>query len=199
MKRFDLNIATKNQLAIVKTGLDHASSEIWNELGKEPYNFYSKLGKPFTNIYLIRHEDVKFIKKIKEDLGKFIEHTGIYFGFIKKGEFMLALEGAEHIILDVDSKRDLKLKKIMLNDMATKSFLYGNSVKPESFLKKPGVLNKKDLVFVFDNMNSFLGIGFIFKWGNPSKSVAVKVEVTSPLNLELRNLIDYGYYIRRGF
>jgi ribosome biogenesis protein Nip4 len=199
MKRFNLNIATKNQMAIIKTGLDHASSDIWSELGKISYNFYSKPGKPHTNIFLVRHEDVRFIKGLKESIGKFIEHTGIFFGFIKKGEFMLGLEGAEFLIFDVDSKNNLNLKKVILDDSATKSFLYGNHVKPESFLQKPKILNKKDLVFVFDSRNSFLGIGFIFKWGKTSKSGAVDVEFAQDVNIELRNLIDYGYYIRRGY
>jgi ribosome biogenesis protein Nip4 len=198
MKIFDFNFATKNQIQIIKTGLDHISSNIWTELGKEPFNLYIKIRKPVIHIFLVRHEDVKFLKDIKTELGKFIEHSGIYFGFIlekeKEKEFHISLEGAEFLWMDVAPRRELNIKKITVMEAAAKSFLYGNSINPSSFLKSPEVLNRKDLVFVFDPLSRFLGIGYIFKKYLPKKTR----KTIEPPAIELRNLIDYGYYIRRG-
>ena len=194
MKIFDFNFATKTQIQIIKTGLDHISANIWNELGKEPFNIYIKIRKPVIHIFLVRHEDVKFLKDIKTELGKFIEHSGIYFGFIKEEEFKISLEGSEFLWMDVAPRRELNLKKITVTEAAAKGFLYGNNIQPNSFLKSPEILNRKDLVFVFDPLSRFLGIGYIFKKYAPKKTR----KTIEPPAIELRNLIDYGYYIRRG-
>lgn len=194
MKIFDFNFATKIQIQIIKTGLDHISSTIWNELGKEPFNLYIKIRKPVIHIFLVRHEDVKFLKDIKTELGKFIEHSGIYFGFIKDEEFKISLEGSEFLLTDLAPRKELNIKKITVMESAAKSFLYGNHIQPSSFLKSPEILNRKDLVFVFDPLSIFLGIGYIFKKYLPKKTR----RTVEPPTIELRNLIDYGYYIRRG-
>ena len=163
MKIFDFNFATKTQIQIIKTGLDHISANIWDELGKEPFNIYIKVKKPVIHIFLVRHEDVKFLKDIKTELGKFIEHSGIYFGFIKEEEFKISLEACEFLWTDVAPRRELNLKKITVTEAAAKGFLYGNNIQPNAFLKSPEILNRKDLVFVFDPLSRFLGIGYIFK------------------------------------
>lgn len=194
MKIFDFNFATKIQIQIIKTGLDHISSTIWNILGKEPFNLYIKIRKPVIHIFLVRHEDVKFLKDIKTELGQFIEHSGIYFGFIKDEEFKISLEGSEFLLTDLAPRRELNIKKITVMESAAKSFLYGNHIQPNSFLKSPEILNRKDLVFVFDPLSIFLGIGYIFKKYIPKKTRST----SEPPTIELRNLIDYGYYIRRG-
>ncbi|MCP4761282.1 MAG: hypothetical protein GY870_05840 [archaeon] len=181
MPKFELKSATKKQLEIIKTGLDHISSVTWEELGKHPYNIYTKPGKP-TTVFLVRHQDAKFLNNIKDK--RAIEHSGIFFGYIKKGDFQLSLEGAEFLILEVNNRVDIKLKKITLNEAGAKSFLYGNSLKPFFFAKSPELLNKKDLIFVNNPNEVFIGIGFIFKRDE---------------NVELRNLVDYGYYLRRGY
>jgi ribosome biogenesis protein Nip4 len=154
------------------------------------------------HIFLVRHVDVKFLKDIKTELGKFIEHSGIYFGFIlekekekvKVKEFHISLEGAEFLWMDVAQRKELNIKKITVTEAASKSFLYGNNISPASFLKSPEVLNRKDLVFVLDPLSRFLGIGYIFKKYLPKRTR----KTIEPPTMELRNLIDYGYYIRRG-
>lgn len=187
MVDFDFTVASKIQLETIKQGLDHVSGDIWKELGREPFNIFVKKGKP-TLVFLVRHEDISFIKKIENK--KIIEHSGIYFGFIKEKEFFLGLEGAEFLYLNMNSKYNLNLKTISVTEQAVQSFLYGNNIRPEEFIRAPKILNRKDVIFVLGQSSVFLGIGYIFKF---------KISDYEEERLELRNLVDYGYYIRRGF
>ncbi|MBD3352578.1 MAG: hypothetical protein GF364_13905 [Candidatus Lokiarchaeota archaeon] len=172
----------------IKTGLDHISSDLWNIFQREPYNLYYTRNKT-EDIFLVHHERVSVIKHINPK-GK-IEHTGIYFGFIRNNEFYLGLEGAEFIYFDLklNKEKNFQLKKIVVNRAAEKSFLYGNTLHHSDFVNSPQQLNRKDVIFVLNTRNQLIGIGYIYK---PYKSVP-------GAKLELRNLVDYGYYIRRGY
>lgn len=187
MVDFDFTVASKIQLETIKQGLDHVSGDIWKELGREPFNIFVKKGKP-TMVFLVRHEDISLIKKIENK--KIIEHSGIYLGFIKEKEFFLGLEGAEFLFLNLNNKYNLNLKTITITEQAAESFLYGNNIRPEEFTRSPKILNRKDVIFVLNPSSIFLGIGYIFKY---------RVTEYDEERIELRNLVDYGYYIRRGF
>ncbi|MHA1728138.1 MAG: hypothetical protein ACTSWY_05350 [Promethearchaeota archaeon] len=199
MKKFPLNIATKKQLEIIKNGLDHVSGTVWSELGKESYNLYSKTGKPATQIFLVRHEDIKLFKILLKEIGTSIEHSGIFFGFFHNREFRLSLEGGEFLFLELNKRRKMDLKTITITEKASKSFLYGNSLTPGDFIKKSDFLNKKDVVFVLNPNRMFIGIGYIFKKPIKEKMSKQKKFNKNIAEIELRNLTDYGYYIRRGF
>jgi ribosome biogenesis protein Nip4 len=227
--KLEFGLASRNVLDIIKTGLDHISPSVYDELGKEQYNIYIIPGK-LAQIFLVRHEDSRFISDIKDR--SLILHSGIYFGYLQENEFYLGLEGGEFIITQMKPKSDLKLKEIMVNEQSAKSFLYGNSLRPDAFVRSPKILNRKDLIFVKDPQNRFIGIGYIFKKIKYLEDQTDRSEKTEIINkgsmiierarnsdrdgkfkgkkssrprqdiieeIELRNLVDYGYYIRRGY
>ncbi|MBN2156943.1 MAG: hypothetical protein JW776_12945 [Candidatus Lokiarchaeota archaeon] len=177
----EFHLATKNQLQHIKDGLNKISPQIWSCLGDESINIYVRYNK-FAEIYLVPTQMERKLRLIR-DL-KCIKHTGLYFGFLKGIEFLLSLEGAEFILNTCKKKKNIPIAVITVSEDASKSFLYGNSLKPEQFIHSPNSLNRKDVFFVFNPHNRFIGIGYIYKRQDQT---------------ELRNLVDYGYYIRRGF
>jgi len=215
---FPLTIASKVYIDTIKKGLDHISNKIWESFHNIPYNIYIKKGKP-TLIFLVSHDFNKILNKISEK--HLIEHIGIYFGFIFKGEFYLSLEGAEFIYYDLkkylinksksvnleDSDifwKVLGLKRLIVSESASKSFMYGNNLKMEDIIKmipEKLTFNRKDVVFILDSDMNFLGIGLIFKKiSDKKKAEGSKSQIESKdAQIFIQNLVDYGYYIRRGF
>ena len=175
------HLATKKQIQHIKTGLHRISPQIWECLGEESLNIYIRYNKN-VEIYLVSQLLERKIRLIKDY--KYLQHTGIYFGFLKETEFLLSLEGAEYIRNEFQKKKRTKLRTITVSEEGAKSFLYGNTLQPTDFILSPKTLNRKDVIFVLNQNSEFIGIGYIFKRDD---------------RLELRNLVDYGYYIRRGY
>jgi ribosome biogenesis protein Nip4 len=174
------HLATKKQLQHIRDGLSQISSQIWSALAEESVNIYIRYEKN-AEIYLVPNQLERYLHLIKDS--KTIQHTGIYFGFFKRTEFLLSLEGAEYLYSEFFEKNLIKLKTITVTEEAAKSFLYGNMLKPEDFMQSPKNLNRKDVIFVLNHLHQLIGIGYIYKRND---------------RVELRNLVDYGYYIRRG-
>ncbi|MHA1341563.1 MAG: hypothetical protein ACTSRZ_16420 [Promethearchaeota archaeon] len=235
MVQFPLQIATKTHLDIIKRGLDHISNKVWEYFKRIPYNFYVKKGKP-TSVFLIHQNDISFIKRISEK--ELIMHSGIFMGYINKGEFFLSLEGAEFIYFDLNefanskvqreqqnknniTKKNLQnnekqtnnilnLKKLVVSEQAAKSFMYGNNLQMKDVVKKIPKkiqLNRKDIVFILDSNYNLLGIGLIFKKIVDKKKsdelihmkYEARAELKKNIKIIIQNLVDYGYYIRRGY
>jgi ribosome biogenesis protein Nip4 len=174
------HLATKKQLQHIKDGLHRISPHIWDCLGEETLNIYIRYDQ-YVEVFLVpKHleRNLRFIRNLK-----LLQHTGIYFGFLKGPDFLLSLEGAEFIFQTFYKSKRLKLKTITATTDGAKSFLYGNVLKLSEFAQAPQSLNRKDVIFVLNPKEQFIGIGYIFKRDDRT---------------ELRNLVDYGYYIRRG-
>ena len=62
---------------------------------------------------------------------------GVYFGFIKKNQFLLSLEGAEFL-----NKLNM-FQYLFVNDDGEKSVLYGNHIMKKFFNKRPKFLKRK--------------------------------------------------------
>ncbi len=175
------HLATKKQIQHIKAGVHQISPQIWECLGEESLNIYVRYDQ-FVEIYLVSQLLERKLRLIKDY--RLLEHTGIYFGFLKVTDFLLSLEGAEYIRNEFQKKKRVKLRTITVSEEGTKSFLYGNTLQPGDFILSPKTLNRKDVIFVLNQHSEFIGIGYIFKRED---------------KFELRNLVDYGYYIRRGF
>jgi ribosome biogenesis protein Nip4 len=176
------HLATKNQLQKIRDGLNHISPQIWSSIGEEPLNIYVRYTQN-ADVYLVPSHMERQLKIIQNY--NMLHHTGIYIGFLhkQKNEFLLSLEGAEFLFYSFFKKNLIKLKTIIVTDEAANSFLYGNTLKTTDFTQAPKILNRKDVIFVLNPHKEFIGIGYIYKREDRT---------------ELRNLVDYGYYIRRG-
>lgn len=175
------HLATKKQLQHIKDGLHRISSQIWTCLGEESGNLYIRYDQ-YVEIFLVPKQLERHLRLIR-DL-KSIQHTGIYFGFLKGTEFQLSLEGAEYIFNTFFKTNKLRLKTVTTTIDGAKSFLYGNTLQTTDLSPSPESLNRKDVFFVLNPKSQFIGIGYVYKRDNRT---------------ELRNLVDYGYYIRRGY
>jgi len=174
------HLATKKQIHHIKDGLHRISSKIWECLGEEPMNIFIRYDQ-YVEVFLVPkrlERNLRFIHDLK-----LIQHTGIYFGFLKVTDFQLSLEGAEYIFNTFFKTNQLYLKTITVTTDGAKSFLYGNILQTTEFAQAPKSLNRKDVIFVLNSKTQLLGIGYIYK---------------RDFRTELRNLVDYGYYIRRG-
>lgn len=200
MAKFEFVTPNHINKQFIKTGLDHVSGKAWLRLQREPYNFYLKFRKRANDahVFFVPHENVNFISSVEKSSD--IAHAGTYFGFIEKKEFFLSLEGAEFIKDIEERENNMDLKFIKISSQGARSFLYGNDIPLRYVIKKPQELNRKQIVFIVDESDRFLGIAYIFiPYESPSERQKRGTRRYTAPKMQIRNLIDYGYYIRRGF
>ncbi len=138
----------------------------------------------YPQIFMIQtpfHEKVLNFQ-IKEN----IEEIGIYFGFIKRGNFFLSIEAAQYF-------EDLHLIpegiKIYLNEKGSKAILYGNNIEKGMVEEFPSNLRKNKIYFIFNPFKELIAVGL---------SLIEQIEIEDlQINGNVAiNLIDKGYYLR---
>ncbi|MFX1329380.1 MAG: hypothetical protein ACFE91_14720 [Promethearchaeota archaeon] len=142
----------------------------------------SKINYP--NIYLsfnFLQEPIELI-----EFSDKIFSLGLYFGFIKKGNFYLSLEGAEYLY-----KRGIlsNNKCIYISREGERSILYGNNILKNMISKISSNLEKGDFLLVFNEMNEILAIA-------QSKVENKKIKQLKSEDIIAYNLNDKGHYLR---
>lgn len=116
-----------------------------------------------------------------------IYSAGLYFGFIKKGKFLISLEGALFLHeQDCFSKE----QQIQVNEKGEKSVLYGNKILKSMISSIPPNLKKNTFILVFNGLNELIAIG----------QTQVDGETIQNLDSDgiiALNLVDKGYYLRK--
>ena len=137
----------------------------------------------FPNIFLISKDQYPLLQSLKSDR---IISAGLYFGFIKKGNFHISLEGAEFLF-----KNNIlsDLKKLYVNDKGEKSILYGNNILKNMIIKFPISLRKKDLLLVINKYEEVLALV-------RSKFDYQDIQEVKLKDIIAINLIDKGIYLR---
>ncbi len=141
--------------------------------------------KEFPKIYLITYELMKFIKKI--NLKETIYAAGLYFGFIKKGNFYMSIEGVEYL-----SKQKIfsEFQRIEVNDLGEKSILYGNNILKKMVIKTPEILKENGFLLVFNESGEIIALA--------RSNVNNKSLQESPAKkIIAMNLSDKGFYLRK--
>jgi len=166
------------------------STKILSVLKKIDYKIYidlvNKTSKNnYPSIFLIPNNLTKNLVKFQQDIS--VNSVGLYFGFIKKGEFYVSLEGAEFLL---KSGCFSKNQELYVNRSGEKSILYGNRISKSMIEKIPTGLLKNAFLLVFNLTNELIAI---------AKS---QVNYVSYENLNLKdpiaiNLVDKGYYLRK--
>lgn len=148
--------------------------------------FRSKLEIIYPKIYLVSNDLKKEIMKIK--VKDNIRSAGLYFGFIKKGNFYLSLEGAEFLY-----KNNVlsDLKKINVNDKGEKSILYGNNILKNTINTIPDSLKQNDILLIFNKNDEIIALA-------RSKYDHQKIQQLKPKEIIAINLNDKGYYLRKN-
>lgn len=139
----------------------------------------------FPSIFLISKDQLKLLRTLKNNK---IISAGLYFGFIKKGNFYLSLEGAEFLY---NNNLFSDLKRIHLNDKGEKSILYGNNVLKNMIHAIPGSLKKNDILLIFNRNDEIIALA-------QSKYNYQNIQKLKPKEIIAINLNDKGYYLRRN-
>ncbi len=180
----------KIEYAIITNSVLKISTKILSVLKKINYKIYialvNKTSKNnYPSIFLIPNNLTKNLVKFQQDIS--VNSVGLYFGFIKKGEFYVSLEGAEFLL---KSGCFSKNQELYVNRSGEKSILYGNRISKSMIEKIPTGLQKNAFLLVFNLTNELIAI---------AKS---QVNYVTYENLNLKdpiaiNLVDKGYYLRK--
>lgn len=180
----------ENEKKIISNSLYKVSSKMFKLLEENNYllyiSFNNLVEKVFPSIYLIPLAIVNNFesKNVKTN----IISAGIYFGFIKKGEFMLSLEAVEFLISHNWISEE---QKLYLTVEGEKSVLYGNRIVKKMIDEMPQRFNKDSLFFIFNNKKEFLAIG-------KSKINYEDFKNIKSNDVVAINLVDKGYYLRKS-
>jgi len=180
----------ETEKGIITDSVLKISTKILSVLKKIDYKIYialvNKTSKNnYPSIFLIPNNLTKNLVKFQQEIS--IITAGLYFGFIKKGEFYLSLEGAEFLH---KSGCFSKNQELYVNRSGEKSILYGNRISKSMIAKIPTGLQKNAFLLVFNLTNELIAI---------AKS---QVNYVTYENLNLKdpiaiNLVDKGYYLRK--
>ncbi len=174
---------------IISKSLSKISPKIMQILIRSKKKLYislieSNLKTNYPTIYLISNESLNRLDLI--EFKTKIYSAGLYFGFIKKGDFYFSLEGAEFLY-----KQGIfsEFKRLHLNIKGEKSVLYGNNILKNMVIKTPSNLQKGDFLLIFNNMNEILAIA-------QSKVDSIVIQHLKPNDIIAFTLNDKGIYLR---
>lgn len=176
--------------SIIFSSISDISSKllpIIENLEKSLYISLEKLAEKndYPKIYLISNDLFKVIERVNERYN--IISGGLCFGFIKKGQFYLSMEGAEYF-----HKKNIfsDFKKLYVNENGEKSILYGNNVLKNMIIQIPLNLKKDDFLVIFNEVNEITALG---------RSLINKenIQILKPKDIVAINLTDKGLYLRK--
>jgi len=158
---------------------------------KTDYRLYISLNEleaesKFPSIFLISENQSILLEKVLKDV--IVRSAGVYFGFLKKGNFFLSLEGLEFLF---KSNLFSDLKRINVNNKGEKSILYGNNILRNMIIKIPTNIKQKDILVVLNKFDEVIAIA-------QSKHNHQNIQQLKPKELIAINLNDKGYYLRRN-
>lgn len=175
---------------IIADSVFKISSQSLSILNKKEFKFYISFNRvniqdSFPKIYLVPHILTENLENVNPEI--IISSAGLYFGFIKRSQFFLSLEGADLLYkLNAIPQK----QKLLANDKGEKAILYGNNIKKNFVSLIPTTLKKHDLLFVFNKLNELISIAksqvdySVYKNLKPNDKFAL-------------NLVDKGYYLRK--
>ena len=177
------------EIKIIATSFNNISAKLSPVLDNLKSFLYISINKLTTNnnypqIYLI----TKDLQKIIDDsnISNKIYTAGLYFGFIKKGNFNFSIEGVEYLY-----KQNIfsDFQQIQVNKLGEKSILYGNNILKNMVVKSSEKLKERDFLLIFNVHDEMIAIA------------RSRVNSTSFMNLKAKeiiciNLSDKGFYLR---
>lgn len=167
-------------------------------------------------IYLVPTTMTRFVKKFSRSRILPVVHAGIHLGFMRRAmtftgfarAFFLSYEGGEFVYNLMKSEFPKLLPKIQIIQISStgeKSFLYGHDIEIDDVISEINHLQKKKLIFVKDHLKDYIGLALLIVKQAGSKKPGkdefktIDFHSRSPhFTLRLMNLIDAGYYLRKG-
>ena len=139
----------------------------------------------YPSIYLITDKQQKFFDDIY-----FLNRmyaAGLYFGFLKKGDFYFSIEGVEYIY---NNGIFTGFKKLYLTESGEKSFLYGNNIVKSMVRKSPDSLEEKDFLLIINKFEEIVGLGI-------SRANINTISNLNSNDVFAINVSDKGQYLRK--
>jgi ribosome biogenesis protein Nip4 len=186
----NFRVVNKTEKNIIINSLSKISTEIITILERIEYIIFisfNELGlkNNFPLIFLVPNYLSKTFDKLKST--KSIISAGIYFGFIKKNQFLLSIEGAEFLLnLNFFSERNLAT----VNNDGEKAILYGNQILAKMIIKISNKVKRNDFLLVFNQSNELICIA-------RSQVNFEDIQDLKHNDIIAFNLIDKGYYLRK--
>ncbi len=187
----NFRLVNKIETKIICDFLIKLSPNILPFFEKTDYRLYISLNEleaesKFPSIFLISENQGILLEKVLKAV--IVRSAGVYFGFIKKGNFFLSLEGIEFLF---KSNLFSDLKRINVSDKGEKSILYGNNILKNMIRKIPINTKQKDILVVLNKFDEVIAIA-------QSKHDHQNIQQLKPKELIAINLNDKGYYLRRN-
>jgi len=183
-------IVNKTEKKIITDSLFRISTQIISVLNNSDNEFFIlfnklSLNSKFPSIFLVSNNLIEMINRFDSELS--INSMGVYFGFIKKNQFLLSLEGAEFL-----NKLNAFPEKhhIIVNNEGEKSILYGNHIITKFLHNTPKLLEKNAFVLILNESNELISIGY----SQVDFDLICKLK---PKDIIVKNLKDKGYYLRK--
>ena len=136
----------------------------------------------WKEVFITNKTTSAFITK-KEPISPYSIGLGI--GEIKKNDLLLTLSGGYFVSPYTD-------KKVIINPDSEQLFLYKRDIHCKSIISIKQGLSRNDKVLVTNTSNDYLGLGKILlsisDFNDPKKEDEVAI----------KNLIDLGWYLRKG-
>lgn len=186
----NFRIINEKEKKIIFTSLKNLSPNLLPILKKIEENLFLSLiniasKERVLKIFLIFND----LKKILTKVNSFTIpcSAGIYFGFIKKGKFLISLEGAEYLYKQDNS---IEFHQLILNQAGEKSILYGNHILKNMILPIISQFNVNDILLLFNSNKEFIAIA-------QARVNSEAIQNLPPKEIIALNIIDKGYYLRK--
>lgn len=189
LKKF--RVINEIERKMINDSLLKISPQILSDLVEKDSKFYISLSRlnsrdNFPSVYFVPNNLSTNLDNFNPET--IINSAGLYFGFIKKSQFFLSLEGAEFLYKSNVIPQKLK---VILNDKGEKAILYGNKILKKFAPKIPTTLKKNNLLFVFNKSKELISIA------RSQVNYSEYQENLSPNDIFAINLVDKGYYLRK--
>ncbi len=140
----------------------------------------------FNEIYAINEDAKKIIDEILEKK-KHPYALGFHVGRIRKNKFIPSLELGYAAVAKTNVY-------VIVNDKGEKNFLYGKDIFTESIIDIGTTIREKQIVLVLNDRHEYTGIGRAL--GAITKR---RDKILAPRRkVIVKNIIDLGWYLRRG-
>ncbi|MHA1231329.1 MAG: NIP7 pre-PUA domain-containing protein [Candidatus Helarchaeota archaeon] len=180
-----------SEFRILRNHFDYFGKQILDRISKNKH-FVVGHGKR-KEIFLISKCLYEIYTKLKKFRSPY--YLGLFLGTIVKNKFIYSLNSLQ--ILNKYSN-----KKIITNYRGEIQFIYGNDLYSKHILKIPINFKKYDKILVVNSRNELLGLGMtlypILKSISQDDTMTKKNDKITKQNIKIKNLIDIGWYLRKG-
>ena len=167
----------KNIQIVLSDWVEKAKLKVINE------NYQFIIGEGNWKEVFISNSTTSTIIKTFKDITPY--SVGLGLGEIKNEEFLLSLSGGQFIF-------DYSDKKVTINPEAEQLFLYKRDIHCKSIITIKNEFSPEDKVLITNSNDDYLGLG---------KIILPISEIRNPKNIDvvaIKNIIDLGWYLRKG-